>query len=190
MGSTLAELSLYFGAPPDTIFRHRTAFFEVLAGGACSDVTLQKRGRWLRCLFGLGAKCSSARANQICVRYYCNLRPYIYCSPPLRNIFLTQPEVLEYLVNLKNPPLPKATETLCWAGLLHATYCLNTRRIGFIYCTPWRPETFTKDAESVVRTIFLAAQRQKLGGQAAVRICVYLGFLKCPPHSPRALRSV
>lgn len=178
MGSTLLELSLHFEAPLDAIFRHRTVFFEVLAGGACPNLTPQKRGRWLRSLFGLGAYCSPARANQIRERYHCNLLPYILCSPPIRNVFLTQPDVLEYLMRLKHPPLPKASEIPCWSALLCATYCLNTRRLGLIYCTPWRPESFTKHAKKVVRTIFLATQRKKLGGKAALCICVYLGYLR------------
>lgn len=175
------DVAAFFGTTPNTLYKERDTFFALLARGVCRDLGHARRSRWIRCLFGLGAKCTAQQAAHIAKFYACSLAPYRHFSPALRNVYLTQPGELSFLLQLLVPPTAPNFEQLKWERHLLATYCLRTRNLARLYVTPWLPQTYLDNggrARETALVVLFCGRRSNLPDAVCRQFWFYLSLLR------------
>jgi hypothetical protein len=175
------DVAAFFGTTPETVYAERNTFFALLACGVSRNLGHARRARWIRCLFGLGAKCTAQQAAHVAKFYACSLAPYSHFSPALRNVYLSQPQELSFLLHLLVPPVAPHNEQLKWERHLLATYCLRTRNLARLYVTPWHPQTYLdngKRARETALVVLFCGRRSNLPDAVCRQLWFYLSLLR------------
>lgn len=122
---------------PELLFRWKTEYFDLLASGAFPELSKQKRRRYIKSLFGLGAICSLDTAIAISSRYACPFVGLRCASPAYRNLALTQPDELSFLLRQPFRPRLWPTELAVWNSLAQGSACARTTWLAQLWTRPW-----------------------------------------------------